>query len=144
MLKSKNTSKSTNSSNHSPSVNIISEGTSVKGDLKTESDVRIAGEIHGEVHSKGKVIITSTGKLTGNFTSVDADISGKIEGEVKVSGKLSLREKSVINGDIYTKTLIVEEGAKINGSCRMSNDIHKLSVAEDSKYSQDSSVKNIS
>jgi cytoskeletal protein CcmA (bactofilin family) len=144
MLKSKTTSKSTTSSGHSPSVNIISEGTSMKGNLNTDSDVRISGEIQGEVRSKGKIIITGTGRLTGNIMSADADISGKIEGEVRVSGKLSLREKSIINGDIYTKTLIVEEGAQINGSCKMGNDIHKLSDSEDTQFSKDSTVKNIS
>lgn len=144
MLKSKDTTKKSHSSSHSPSVNIISEGTTLKGDLNTESDVRIAGEVQGEVRSKGKIIITGTGKIVGNINSADADISGRIEGEVTVSRKLSLREKSVIDGNIFTKTLVVEEGAQVNGSCRMGSDIKNMSNLKDKQHGQESNMKNIS
>lgn len=128
-------------SNHSPNVNILSEGTKLKGDLKSQSDIRIAGQIEGEAISKGKLIVTTTGKIIGNITSADADIAGKVEGEVKVSGKLTLRENAVIDGNIYTKTLIVEEGAQINGSCRMGEDSKSLSEKRDADYVNDTKVK---
>lgn len=144
MLNSKKTENNKVSelqSNHSPNVNILSEGTKLKGDLKSQSDIRIAGHIDGEAISKGKLIVTTTGKIIGNMTSSDADIAGKVEGEVRVSGKLTLRENAVIDGNIYTKTLIVEEGAQINGSCRMGADSKILSEKSDSDYLKDTQVK---
>ncbi|MBO6586692.1 MAG: polymer-forming cytoskeletal protein [Gracilimonas sp.] len=131
-------------SNSSPSVNILSEGTKLKGDLSSQTDIRIAGTVEGEAVSKGKLIVTGNGKIIGNITSADADIAGKVEGEVKVSGKLTLRESAVIDGNIYTKTLIVEEGAQINGSCRMGTDAKSLSQSSDSDYVNDTKVKSTS
>lgn len=143
MLNSKKTTNNTVSenSNHTPAVNILSEGTKLKGDLTSQSDIRIAGTVNGEATSKGKLIVTGNGKIIGNITSADADIAGKIEGEVKVSNKLTLRASAVIDGNIYTKTLIVEEGAQINGSCRMGSDSKTLSERSDADYVSDTKVK---
>jgi cytoskeletal protein CcmA (bactofilin family) len=110
------------SSAQSPSLNMISEGTNLKGSLNSQNDIRIAGKIDGEAISKGKLIVTSTGVVKGDARVADADIAGKIEGNLRVSGKLNLRQTAVINGDIYTKTMVVEEGALINGSCHMGTD----------------------
>ncbi|MCP9290180.1 MULTISPECIES: bactofilin family protein [Gracilimonas] len=144
MLNSKKSTSTNNVSenaNHSPSVNILSEGTKLKGDLNSQTDIRIAGVIDGEAVSKGKLIVTGNGKIIGNITSSDADIAGRVEGEVKVSNKLTLRESAIIDGNIYTKTLIVEEGAQINGSCRMGSDAKSLSEKSDADYAGDTKVK---
>lgn len=147
MLNSKKSTSNNNvseNSNHSPAVNILSEGTKLKGDLNSQTDIRIAGTIDGEATSKGKLIVTGNGKIVGNITSADADIAGRVEGEVKVSNKLTLRESAIIDGNIYTKTLIVEEGAQINGSCRMGSDAKTLSEKSDSDYVNDTKVKSTS
>jgi len=102
-----------------PSVNMVSEGTRLTGTLKTKNDIRIAGNVEGEVNAKGKLIISSTGHVDGDIKASDADIAGKLQGEIHVSNKLILRESAVIDGDLYTKSLLVEEGAQINGACRM-------------------------
>lgn len=112
--------------NTTPSVNIVSEGTKLKGNLHAQTDIRVGGFVDGEAVSKGKLIITENGKVSGNVTSVDADIAGRVEGEVKIGNKLILRKNAIVDGNIYTKTLIVEEGAQINGSCRMGEDVKNL------------------
>lgn len=114
---------SNNSGKNLPSVNMISEGTYLKGTLETKNDIRIAGTLDGEATAKGKVIVASTGKVEGNIQAVDADIAGNIDGEVRVTNKLVLRKSAIIEGDIFTKTILAEEGAQINGSFHMSEDI---------------------
>lgn len=113
---------SPNTSKNLPSVNMISEGTHVKGSVSTQSDIRIAGTLDGEAKAEGKVIVSSTGKVEGDVEAVDADIAGTLQGEVRTTNKLVLRQSAVINGDIYTKTMLVEEGAQINGTCHMSEE----------------------
>lgn len=140
---SRNNSSSSNSS-QSPSVNILSEGTKLKGNLNSQSDIRVGGTVEGEAVSKGKLIVTGNGKIIGNITSSEADIAGRVEGEVKISDKLTLRETAIIDGNIYTKTLIVEEGAQINGSCRMGSDAKSLSQNSDADFANETKVKSSS
>lgn len=143
MLSTNKTKKivSNNSTNQSPSVNIISEGTKLKGNIHSNSDMRISGSIFGEAISKGKLIITEQGNVKGNVSSADADLAGRVEGDVRVSNKLVLRQNAVIDGNIYTKTLIVEEGAQINGTCKMGADAKSLSGHSDAEYAEETKLK---
>lgn len=113
---------SNNTDKNLPSVNMISEGTTLEGVLKTKSDIRVAGVVDGEANAKGKVIVSSSGEIKGNIKAADVDVAGKVDGEIKVTNKLILRESALVEGDIYTKTLLVEEGAQINGGFNMTED----------------------
>jgi cytoskeletal protein CcmA (bactofilin family) len=130
-----------NTTNQSPSVNIINEGTKIKGNLHANSDIRISGSVIGEAVSKGKIILTNNGEVKGNVSSSDADIAGNVEGDVKVSSKLILRKDAVIDGNIFTKALVVEEGAQINGTCKMGADIKNLSQHNDADYAEETKIK---
>jgi len=133
---SKENPKSNNTGNKSPSFNMISEGTHLKGDVFSENDIRVSGKIDGEASSKGRIIVTSSGFIEGNIRAKDADLAGKLEGQIFISGKLVLRQSAVINGDIHTKSLLVEEGAQINGVCKMGVDTQQASATNNHKPSQ--------
>jgi len=142
MFNTKQKSKTvSNTTNQSPSVNIINEGTKIKGNLHANSDIRISGMVVGEAISKGKIILTNNGEVKGNVSSSDADIAGKVEGDVKVGSKLILRKEAVIDGNIFTKALIVEEGAQINGTCKMGADVKNLSQHNDANYAEETKLK---
>lgn len=139
MFKKEETKTVSNQKNHTPSLTMISEGTSLNGTINTENDIRIAGKTDGELTSKGKLIVTSSGVVEGDIHVTDADIAGKVEGELRVSNKLTLRQSAVIEGDIYTKTLIVEEGAEMVGACRMGTDAAKAPSLTSSTSKSDKS-----
>jgi len=137
-VKTSNTNKDSNSK--MPSVNMITEGTTIEGTIDSKNDVRIAGHIKGEARSDTKLILTSSGHVDGDIYAVDADIAGEMEGEIRVSNKLILRKSAVIKkGDIYTKTLLVEEGAQIDGQFIMSSDPNINKKKKNSGSSNDNS-----
>lgn len=139
--KNKTSNTVSNSTNQSPSVNIINEGTKIKGNVHANSDIRVSGTVVGEAVSKGKIILTNSGEVKGNVSSSDADIAGKVEGDVKVSNRLVLRQDAIIDGNIYTKSLVVEEGAQINGTCKMGTDVKNLSQHNDANYAEETKLK---
>lgn len=130
--------KTNNTGSKSPNFNMISEGTRLNGDVYSENDIRVSGKIDGEASSKGRIIVTSSGFIEGNIRAKDADLAGKLEGQIFISGKLVLRQSAVINGDIHTKSLLVEEGAQINGVCKMGVDSQQASTADNHKPTQPS------
>lgn len=117
-----------------PSLNMISEDTKLKGMINSQTDLRIAGQVEGEILCKGKLIITSSAKVDGNITTNGADIAGQVLGTIKVNSKLTLRKSAKVRGDIFTKTLTIEEGATLNGGCRMGS-MEKLENVGDSEFS---------
>jgi cytoskeletal protein CcmA (bactofilin family) len=107
-------------SSNQPSITIIAEGSLIKGSISVTSDFRLAGKIDGDVTSEGKCIIASTATVLGDITSPDSDIAGTVTGNLTVNQKLILRKTAVIKGDIRTQVLLVEEGARVDGTIMMS------------------------
>jgi cytoskeletal protein CcmA (bactofilin family) len=101
-------------------INLISNGTDITGDVKSTGDIRIDGSLTGNLNTKGKVVVGPTGKVNGEINCKNCEISGTIEGRVIVSQLLNLKVSSKILGDIITSKLSIEPGAIFSGTCKMS------------------------
>jgi cytoskeletal protein CcmA (bactofilin family) len=102
-------------------LNVIVEGSKIVGDFIAESNVRIDGEIQGNVTSSSKVVVGSSGLIKGNLVCCDADVEGRIEGTLKVEALLTLRSNANVTGEISTDKIQIEEGAQFSGECKMNN-----------------------
>ncbi len=111
--------KSDQAVNSGHTVNILGEGTSIEGNIKTDSDLRIDGFVKGSINSQAKIVVGKSGKIEGDISCINADISGYIKGEVKVQEMLFMKNTAVIEGDITANKLVVEAGAQFNGNCSM-------------------------
>jgi len=105
--------------NISSSVNLIGSGTAIKGDITTNSDIRIDGIIEGNIKVKGKLVVGGSGKIEGEIQCQNAEIFGEIIGQISVSELLSLKATAKLNGDIITNKLSIEPGAIFSGTCKM-------------------------
>jgi cytoskeletal protein CcmA (bactofilin family) len=102
-------------------LNRFVEGTNIKGDIVSDSNVRIDGELVGNLTAAGKLVLGPTGKITGDIVCQNADIEGTIEGTIKVDGVLLLKSTAKFYGEITTAKIGVENGAEFNGTCKMSD-----------------------
>lgn len=118
-------------------LNRLVEGTKIIGDIISESNLRIDGEIKGNVATSAKVVIGETGLITGNLTCMEADVEGRVEGKLTIEGLLILRETSRIDGDIFTSKLHMEEGAVFEGVCKMGSGVVKPKAATAEKSAED-------
>lgn len=100
-------------------INLISQGTEITGDVKSNGDIRIDGSLTGNLSTKGKVVIGTTGKINGEVTCKNSEVSGSIEGKITVNHLLNLKASSKITGDIITAKLAIEPGARFTGTCKM-------------------------
>ncbi|MBL7755983.1 MAG: polymer-forming cytoskeletal protein [Chitinophagaceae bacterium] len=98
---------------------LIGAGTTLKGDIHSNSDLRIDGTIVGNIHSTAKVVVGANGTVEGDITGLQADVIGKVAGNIKVKDLLQLRGDCTVNGNIYAGKLQVEPSATFNGQCHM-------------------------
>lgn len=98
---------------------LISAGTVLEGDLKSETDLRIDGTIHGNIISSAKVIVGPEGLVEGTVQSAQADVAGKVVGDINVKDLASLRARSNVQGNITALSLQIEAGAQFNGQSIM-------------------------
>lgn len=101
--------------------NIIAQGTKIVGTITTNSDIRIDGELEGDLICKGKIVVGQQGNIKGNVDCANAEIMGNVNGKMIVSGTLSLKSTSKIWGQIKTKILSIEPEAQFTGTCEMGN-----------------------
>ena len=102
-------------------INLISSGTEITGDIKSGGDIRIDGSLNGNLNTKGKVVIGTTGKVKGEVICKNSEVSGILEGKITVGQLLNLKASSKINGEIVTNKLSIEPGAVFSGNCKMSD-----------------------
>jgi cytoskeletal protein CcmA (bactofilin family) len=100
-------------------VNIIGNGTTITGDIKSKGDIRVDGSLNGSIETEGKVVVGQGGVVEGDVICKDADVAGVIKAKITVSQLLSLKSSAKLNGDIVTNKLSIEPGATFTGSCSM-------------------------
>lgn len=98
---------------------VIAKGTVIEGKFICSENVRLDGAIHGEVKVDKRFVMGDTSYVQGNINARDAAIKGKIKGDVLVKEALHLMDTAVIEGNITAKTMVMEEGARYNGSCHI-------------------------
>ena len=98
---------------------IIAAGTTLKGDITSNGDIRIDGTLHGNIHCTAKVVIGANGTVEGDITGQQADIMGTVQGTIKVKELLQLKGGSQVKGNIYSSKLQIEPSANFNGQCHM-------------------------
>src|ERR1700712_753904 len=119
MFKGKSKSEFFAETSGSNAASLIGAGTTLTGDINSNSDLRIDGTLVGNIISNAKVIIGANGVVQGDINGQQADILGKVTGSVKVKELLQLKGSSVIKGNIHAGKLQVEPTATFNGECHM-------------------------
>lgn len=107
----------------SQAINLIGKGTQITGDIHSEGDIRIDGDLTGNVKSTGRVVIGASGKITGDVTCKNCEISGFVEGQLSIEQLLSLKSSAHVKGDILSGKLSIEPGSLFSGSCTMNDQI---------------------
>lgn len=119
--------------------NRIVEGTAIKGDIISQADFRLDGELIGNFQSSGKIVIGPAGSVTGDIICRNADIEGKFEGKIQVTEILNVKSKSSIHGEVICGKLAVEPGADFSASCTMKTNMKNLMLNDGQQTQQKTS-----
>lgn len=117
--KESNVNNTTTTSTTGSGINSLVQGTTVNGEIETDTDIRIDGKIIGSLNSKAKVIIGPSGIIDGKVKCVNAVIEGTFKGNIEVKEVLVVTETAKVEGDVFAAKLKVNQGAHFNVSCSM-------------------------
>lgn len=96
------------------------------GEFNFKDMVRINGHIAGSVHSKtGTIIVDTEAKVDANVDVAVAMISGTVTGDIVARERVELGPASKIYGNIWTRSLVIKDGAIFEGVCRMIDEVTK-------------------
>ncbi len=98
---------------------IIAEGVRVQGDFRGEGPMIIDGIVQGTISTVAAIEVGPSAAIEADINAGSMVVAGKIKGNIIAKERLELLSGSHIEGDVVTRTLIISEGAILNGHCAM-------------------------
>ena len=120
-------------SRESNKIDIIEKTTKIVGDITSQADFRIDGNVQGTITTSGKVVVGEEGLVSGNITCVNSDIAGRVKGSLDVSGVLSLKSSAKIEGQVIAGKLAIEAGANVDATISMKGAKKMKALSTDEK-----------
>ncbi|MEC4673327.1 MAG: polymer-forming cytoskeletal protein, partial [Nitrospirota bacterium] len=90
-----------------------------KGVIKYQGSVRIDGRLDGEVHAEGTLYLGEQAVITAKITAQTVISKGQVTGNITAREKIQLLAPAVMDGAVFTPSLLIEEGVQFNGTLEM-------------------------
>jgi cytoskeletal protein CcmA (bactofilin family) len=98
----------------------VGNGTVLTGEATFKAMLRVDGHLSGRVSSdSGTLVIGTNGQVDADIQVAVAVIHGTVNGDIIASQRLELGRAAKVHGNIQTPSLIIEQGALFEGTCRM-------------------------
>ena len=108
----------------------IDQGSEFEGKLSFKDTVRIDGRFRGEISSENTLIVGETGEIEAAIRSKTVAVSGSVTGDIVAGTKVVLHKTARVQGNITTGSLVVEDGAEIDGQIKMGKSAGGLKAVE--------------
>jgi cytoskeletal protein CcmA (bactofilin family) len=106
----------------------VGSGTVITGESSFKSLLRVDGRFSGRINSTtGTLIVGAGGQVDANIEVAVATIHGVVNGDIIAGQRIELGRAAKLNGNITTPSLVIEQGALFEGSCKM---VQPKAVAE--------------
>ena len=95
----------------------IGKAVSIIGDIFSEEDLFIDGDVKGNVDVKNsRCTVGPNGKAKSNIKAREVVIQGQVQGDVEANQKITIRKEGSLVGNIKTTGIIIEDDAYFKGS----------------------------
>lgn len=98
---------------------LLGQGVDCEGTARVEGTLRLDGIFRGSLEVGESLIIGHTGRFVGKALGRTVVIAGSFEGEVMGTEQVELQKGARLQGDVVTRSLVIEPGVFFEGSCRM-------------------------
>ena len=99
----------------------IDQGSSFEGKLSFKDTVRIDGHFSGQISSENTLVVGETGIIEADVQSQTVIISGTVAGDIVAGKRIVMHKTGRVDGNVTTPSLVMEDGAVLNGQLKMSD-----------------------
>jgi len=94
---------------------VISESSTVVGDVETQGPLMVSGRVQGNGRVGGTLSMSKSAHWVGDITARQAVLAGHVVGKIVVEDKLEVSASAIIEGEIVARILAIANGARIDG-----------------------------
>lgn len=104
----------------------VGKGVEFKGTISYSGTVRIDGYLDGEIHTDGMLLVGEDAIIQAKITAGTIVSKGKITGEVVAKECIKLQAPAVMNGNVKSPVLSMEDGVLFNGTLEMAHGVREV------------------
>ena len=119
----------------------VGKGVEFKGVISYSGTVRIDGNLDGEIHTDGVLLIGDEAVIQAKVTAGTIVCKGKITGDIAAKERVKLRAPAVFNGSMKTPVLSMEDGVLFNGGLEMTQGVRDGAALHPVAMTPSSAVK---
>src|SRR3954471_13935836 len=97
----------------------INDGTEIEGKITFTGTVLLNGRVRGEITSTDTLVVGEKGVVNAMIRAGVVEVSGEVVGNISASDHIELHPNCRVYGDIEAPVVIIDEGALLEGQCRM-------------------------
>lgn len=104
----------------------IGKSVVIKGELSGSEDLYVDGTVEGKIELRGhSLTVGPNGNVKADVSAKAVVIQGKLDGSINASDRVELRKSAVVNGDLSTQRVAIEEGAFLKGKVEIQREAVK-------------------
>jgi cytoskeletal protein CcmA (bactofilin family) len=96
----------------------ITGATAITGEIHGRGDLRLDGQMNGEIHLKGLLVIGKECRFSGRAEAEHIIIEGSAEGRIRALNKVEIRASARVRGKIVCQQIAIAEGAMLEGEVK--------------------------
>ena len=100
-------------------VTIVGAGARLEGNVVSAGSLRIDGQVKGQINAEGDVALSPQSQVEADIRAQNVSVAGAFKGTIVVKNKAHLASGGRIDGNITSKSLVVEEGGVFHGQSLM-------------------------
>jgi cytoskeletal protein CcmA (bactofilin family) len=100
-------------------VTVVGATAKLEGNVVSAGSLRIDGSVKGQINADGDVALSPQSQVEADIRAQNVSVAGRFKGTIVVKGKAHLARGGRIDGNITSKTLVVEEGGVFHGQSIM-------------------------
>ena len=98
---------------------LIDRHSAFDGVFRSQRDIRVEGELKGDVSCDGTLFIAEGASVTASVDAEHVTVAGDLSGEIRCRGRLQILPSGKVRAKVATASLVIQEGAMYEGQLEM-------------------------
>ena len=111
----------------------LGPGTKINGKLFFDGPTTIEGDVEGEITGQANITIGQQATVKGKIAAASLLVQGKVMADVQAEKKLDIQPPGSVVGDVTTQSLVIGDGAVLEGHVSMRKEGRVLPLRQDVK-----------
>jgi cytoskeletal protein CcmA (bactofilin family) len=98
---------------------IIDRHSSFDGNFRSQRDLRVDGELKGNVTCEGTLFVSEGATIAATVQAEHISVAGELSGEIRCRGRFQILPSGRVRANVSTGSLVIQEGAIYEGQLEM-------------------------